>query len=73
MDNTTDLLITSTKAGKAEWDIKDMDGKTIKRGLAVVNEGKNIITINREQLKTGVYTLRIQNNGIIKYKKLIVR
>jgi hypothetical protein len=73
MDNTTDLLITSTKAGKAEWDIKDMDGKTIKRGQAAVNEGKNIITINREQLKTGVYTLRIQNNGIIKYKKLIVR
>ena len=65
-----ELLVSSN--GKAYVELIDQEGRIIKRNSFVLNSGVNNLTIqNMNILASGIYTLRVQFNGLSVQKRLM--
>jgi len=64
----TELVYTASEAGQASINVFNVTGKLVHQQLEGIQEGQNNLSLNLDQLPTGIYFVRLtqNNNNILK-------
>ena len=71
--STTKIKFTSTEKQPIFLVIKNVLGKTVFKKTYTTTKGKNTITFNRNNLKSGMYIYAIQSRKEVISKRFVIR
>ena len=71
--DVTNIKFNSTKVQSVYFIVKNVLGKTVFKKTYISNKGKNTITFNRNNLKSGMYIYVIQGSKELISKRFVIK